>query len=366
MQKHPTHKNAKGFTLIELVIAVAIIGILTSVAVLGYNQYKVRAYDAHSKQALRDVLLQCNAFWLDHDASKVCNHATVAEVYVASDEIVIKFPSKDLPDLLAGSHGNFCASAQHVSSPNPYSIDSASLIREGSGCNGAGGASTTGQTFETYNNKSAEDACKETVKKHPQGETHIFGMVGADGKLVSGRGLYKSKPWQVFSDCEQPLHPARGGMVATYNTPWKMARYQLEEARLVYIGSHPKPTPEERIEDLKKMGYKTQGGYGLEDGANYRTPDGVDRGRAARWVEEGKDWSTWGEEDRQRIATCGLCAEIEQTDGITQEGIMRKGSDGLWRWTREPRGKRTLTYNFETGVWSGEDGKRFQNGERVE
>ena len=55
MQQHTTHKNASGFTLIELVIAVAVIGILTSVAVLGYNQYKVRAYDAHSKQALKDM-----------------------------------------------------------------------------------------------------------------------------------------------------------------------------------------------------------------------------------------------------------------------------------------------------------------------
>ena len=36
MEKHPTHKSASGFTLIELVIAVAVIGILTSVAVLGY------------------------------------------------------------------------------------------------------------------------------------------------------------------------------------------------------------------------------------------------------------------------------------------------------------------------------------------
>ena len=59
MQIHSTHKNSSGFTLIELEIAVAVIGILTSVAVLGYNQYKVRAYDAHSKQALRDIL--CNA-----------------------------------------------------------------------------------------------------------------------------------------------------------------------------------------------------------------------------------------------------------------------------------------------------------------
>ena len=146
MQKHSTHKSASGFTLIELVIAVAIIGILTSVAVLGYNQYKVRAYDAHSKQALRDILLQCNAFWLDHDTSQVCNHATVAEVYVASDEIVLKFPAEDLPDLPGGSQGNFCASAQHDSSPNTYSIDSASLISEGGDCGGAGGSVQTAST----------------------------------------------------------------------------------------------------------------------------------------------------------------------------------------------------------------------------
>ncbi len=152
MQKQPTHKSVEGFTLIELVIAVAIIGILTSVAVLGYNQYKVRAYDAHSKQALRDILLQCNAFWLDQDASQVCNHATVAEVYVASDEIVLKFPAENLPDLPGGSQGNFCASAKHNSSPNTYSIDSASLISEGGDCGGVGGSVQTpsvGGTVQT-------------------------------------------------------------------------------------------------------------------------------------------------------------------------------------------------------------------------
>jgi|ETNmetMinimDraft_28_1059901.scaffolds.fasta_scaffold67325_2 prepilin-type N-terminal cleavage/methylation domain-containing protein len=143
MQKHPTHKSAKGFTLIELVIAVAVIGILTTIAILGYNQYKVRAYDAHSKQVLHNILLQCNAFWLEHDALKACEHPTEAEVYVAGDEIVIKFPSKGLPDLPAGSQGNFCASAQHVSSPNTYSIDSASSISDTEDCGGVGGSVQT-------------------------------------------------------------------------------------------------------------------------------------------------------------------------------------------------------------------------------
>ena len=55
MQKHPTQKSAKGFTLIEMLIGIAIIGILASVAIPQYSQYKIRGYDAHSKQALRDM-----------------------------------------------------------------------------------------------------------------------------------------------------------------------------------------------------------------------------------------------------------------------------------------------------------------------
>jgi prepilin-type N-terminal cleavage/methylation domain-containing protein len=61
-----TNKDEKGFTLIELMIVIAIIGILAAIAIPQFSAYRTRSYNSASQADLRNAATAQEAYYVDN------------------------------------------------------------------------------------------------------------------------------------------------------------------------------------------------------------------------------------------------------------------------------------------------------------
>ena len=91
-------KNDKGFTLIELMIVVAIIGVLAAIAIPQYTNFRYKAKTAEAKSNLGAIRLGQEAYFTEHEAYVVCA--------ATPDAVAGSFPGKNaIP--WADADGNF-------------------------------------------------------------------------------------------------------------------------------------------------------------------------------------------------------------------------------------------------------------------
>jgi type IV pilus assembly protein PilE len=75
-RQHPTHASGRGFTLIELVVVLAIIAILASIAIPNYSEYVMRTNRSAAQSFISDIASRQAQFFLDRRTYA----ATIAEL----------------------------------------------------------------------------------------------------------------------------------------------------------------------------------------------------------------------------------------------------------------------------------------------
>lgn len=90
MFKKCAKNSESGFTLIELMIVIAIIGILAAIAIPQFNAYRARSYNASANTDLRNAMTAQEGYFIDKDTySNAVSDLTGNYGLVTSDGVVI-------------------------------------------------------------------------------------------------------------------------------------------------------------------------------------------------------------------------------------------------------------------------------------
>jgi type IV pilus assembly protein PilA len=117
-------RGQKGFTLIELMIVIAIIGILAAIAIPQFTQYRKRAYDASAKADLKSAYTAAQAYFNDNPTGALT--ATTTEI----DANGYKASAGVTTTVGAGNISAFEITTHHAQGTKTYNIKASGTLTE--------------------------------------------------------------------------------------------------------------------------------------------------------------------------------------------------------------------------------------------